>query len=201
MVVSRRQPGVAGHPTLISNRSHSALQGTVDDPMAHKTTRLVPATRDHLREMMAWFPDAESCQVWGGTEFRHPFTEETFVADTRCDALPTYSLVGEAGELLGFGQYYDRVGRCHLGRLVISPGHRGRGLGTRLIEKLIELGAPALRADECSLFVGRTNPAAARLYERLGFTIAPYPDDSIARSGVDYMIAPCALVSARAAVG
>ena len=169
--------------------------------MAHESTRLVPATRDHLREMMAWFPSPESCTLWGGAEFRYPFTEATFVADSRCEELPTYSLVAEEDALLGFGQYYDRVGRCHLGRLVISPDHRGRGLGTRLIEKLIELGAPALRANECSLFVARTNPAAARLYERLGFTIAPYPDDSIARSGVDYMIAPCALVSARAVVG
>ena len=149
--------------------------------------------------MMVWFPDAESCQVWGGTEFRHPFTEETFVADTRCDSLPTYSLVGEAGELLGFGQYYDRVGRCHLSRLAISPEHRGRGLGTRLIEQLIELGAPALSASECSLFVARTNPAAARLYERLGFRVTPYPDAALTLSGIDYMIASCAVVQARAA--
>ena len=169
--------------------------------MSRQSARLVSTTQEHLRLLMTWFPDAESCRLWGGTDFRHPFNEDSFVADSRCETLPSYSLVGADGELLGFGQHYDRVGRCHLGRLVISPEHRGEGLGTRLIDKLIELGGPAFGASECSLFVARTNPAAARLYERLGFTIAPYPAASFDLAGSDYMIAPCALVRARAAGG
>jgi ribosomal protein S18 acetylase RimI-like enzyme len=169
--------------------------------MSRRSARLVSTTQEHLRQVMCWFPDAESCRLWGGNDFRHPFTEDSFVADSHCETLPTYSLVGERGELLGFGQHYARVGRCHLGRLVIAPDHRGEGLGTRLIDQLVELGAPALGASECSLFVARTNPAAARLYERLGFAIAPYPDESFELAGTDYMIAPCALVRARAARG
>ena len=169
--------------------------------MSRQSAWLVSTTQEHLRRLMTWFPDAESCRLWGGTDFRHPFTEDSFVADSRCETLPSYSLVGAHGELLGFGQHYDRVGRCHLGRLVISPEHRGEGLGTRLIDKLIELGAPAFGASECSLFVARTNLAAARLYERLGFTIAPYPDAAFDLAGSDYMIAPCALVRTRAAGG
>jgi ribosomal protein S18 acetylase RimI-like enzyme len=170
---------------------------------ARDSARLVRTTREHLRQMMAWFPDAGSCAVWGGPEFRYPFSEETFVADSRCATLPTWSLVGDGGALLGFGQYYDRVGRCHLGRLVISPDWRGEGLGTRLIDGLIELGAPALRASECSLFVSRSNRAAARLYARLGFTVADYPDGSIPLPGSDsdYMVGSCAVVRSRAASG
>jgi ribosomal protein S18 acetylase RimI-like enzyme len=167
--------------------------------MSLRSVQLVSTTQEHLRLMMTWFPDADSCRLWGGTDFRYPFTEDSFVAGSRCEALPSYSLVGTHGELLGFGQHYDRVGRCHLGRLVISPTRRGEGLGTRLIDKLVEVGAPAFGATECSLFVARANPAAARLYERLGFTIAPYPDASFDLAGSDYMIAPCALVRARAA--
>jgi ribosomal protein S18 acetylase RimI-like enzyme len=166
-----------------------------------ESVRFVRARRDHLRQMMAWFPDASSCALWGGPDFRFPFTEETFVADSRCGTLPTYSLVSESGTLLGFGQYYDRIGRCHLSRLAIAPDQRGRGLGARLIEGLIELGAPALHASECSLFVARTNPAARRLYERLGFTVAPYPEASFTVAGTDYMIAACAMVLSRARGG
>jgi ribosomal protein S18 acetylase RimI-like enzyme len=169
--------------------------------MSRHSARLVSMTQDHLRLMMTWFPDAESCRLWGGTDFRYPFTEDGFVADSRCESLPSYSLVEVHGELLGFGQHYDRVGRCHLARLVISPEHRGERLGTRLIDELIEIGAPASGANECSLFVARSNPAAVRLYARLGFAIAPYPDASFDLSGSDYMIAPCAVVRARAAGG
>jgi ribosomal protein S18 acetylase RimI-like enzyme len=167
--------------------------------MSRQASRLVSTTPEHLRLMMTWFPDAESCRLWGGADFRFPFTEDSFVADSRCEALPSHSLVGAHGELLGFGQHYQRVGRCHLGRLAIAPEHRGEGLGTWLIDKLIELGAPAFGASECSLFVYRTNPAAARLYERLGFTIATYPDASFDLAGSDYMIARCELVRSRAA--
>jgi ribosomal protein S18 acetylase RimI-like enzyme len=169
--------------------------------MPRESARLVGTTRDHLRQMMAWFPDATSCALWGGPDFRHPFTEDTFVADSRCETLPTWSLVAGDGTLLGFGQYYDRVGCCHLSRLVIAPDQRGRGLGTHLIEGLIELGAPALHASECSLFVSRTNPAAARLYARLGFTVADYPDGPFPLPGSDYMVGSCAVVRSRAADG
>ena len=57
--------------------------------MPRESTRLVRTTRDHLQQMMAWFPDAEGCTVWGGPDFRYPFTEETFVTDSRCETLPT----------------------------------------------------------------------------------------------------------------
>ena len=173
----------------------------MDHRRAAATITLEGTTPDHLRQMMSWFADAQACRLWGGTEFRYPFTEETFVADSRCEALPTYSLLGEGGRLLGVGQYYDRLGRCHLARLAISPEHRGRGLGTQLIAQLIELGVPVLQTSECSLFVARINPAAARLYARLGFAIVPYPDDSLPLDGMDYMVAPCAVVCARAASG
>ena len=97
----------------------------MDARMLRESARLAGTTRDHLRQMMAWFPNGASCALWGGPEFRYPFTEATFVADSRCDKLPTYSLVGDDGTLLGFGQYYDRVGRCHLGR---APARRSAAL-------------------------------------------------------------------------
>src|SRR5690606_17957768 len=82
------------------------------------TMLLLPATEGHVLSMMAWFPDRRSCDVWGGQKFRYPFTADTFLEDSRSRVLPSYVLVGEAGELLAFGQYYLRAGRCHLGRLV-----------------------------------------------------------------------------------
>jgi hypothetical protein len=64
--------------------------------MSRQSARLVSTTQEHLRLLMTWFPDAESCRLWGGTDFRHPFTEDSFVADSRCETLPSYSLVGAA---------------------------------------------------------------------------------------------------------
>lgn len=138
---------------------------------------LTAATDDHVRALMAWFPDRRSCAIWGGPAFRYPFTEATFLADTRFRDLPSYVLVDEEGQVLAFGQYYQRAGRCHFGRLVVSPVHRGLGVGGRLIVDLAAIGTRRLGVDECSLFVVEDNAPAIRLYERLGFAPAVYPED------------------------
>ena len=104
--------------------------------------------------------------------------------------LPSYSLIGDNGELLGFGQYYVRVSRCHLARLVISPPHRGRALAEFLIRELCRIGCSDLHAKDCSLFVLESNASAINLYRRLGFVDVQYPGDSPSLAGVIYMVAP-----------
>ena len=139
--------------------------------------------------MMAWFPDAASCHVWGGHRFRFPFTEATFVEDSRVHELPTYVLVADTGELLAYGQYYLRVGRCHLGRLVVAPTHRGRGVGERLVRELVTLGSNRLGVSESSLFVVPDNTRAVALYRRLGFTPTAYPEPDAENVAYLYMTA------------
>lgn len=144
---------------------------------------------DHSRlvELMGWFPDAAACRVWGGTQFRFPFTPATFREDARIDSLSTWMLV-EARELVAFGQYYLRIGRCHLGRLAVAPQRRGGGIGAALVQALCARGSMALGVDEFSLFVLPGNERARRLYARLGFVPERYPDDSPIYSGVVYMV-------------
>jgi ribosomal protein S18 acetylase RimI-like enzyme len=135
---------------------------------------------------MRWFPSRESCQVWGGPEFRFPFTAETFRADSHLE-LASWVLLDGCDLLCGFGQYYLRAGRCHLARLVIVPSHRGRGFGTRLIELLSDGGKTALGVEHCSLFVATANTTAIALYQRLGFARAAYPGDPPV-PGCHYMV-------------
>jgi ribosomal protein S18 acetylase RimI-like enzyme len=153
------------------------------------TLVLVPATRAHLQQMMNWFPTAQSCLVWGGVEFRFPFTSDSFEEDCMLERLPSFVLTDEHAELYAFGQCYLRCNRCHLGRLAISPSQRGQGLGTRLVRELAAQGSQALSVNECSLFVSPLNPRARALYERLGFRVAPYPDEGFDASAYDYMTA------------
>jgi ribosomal protein S18 acetylase RimI-like enzyme len=150
---------------------------------------LVAATPAHVRAMMDWFPSRRACIEWGGPEFRFPFTEETFVADTRLSALSSWSFVNDSGESIGFGQFYRRAERCHLSRLAVAPRHRGRGYGSRLIAALAELGSARLGTEQYSLFVASGNQAAIRLYERLGFERAAYPEPELGLADCYYMSA------------
>lgn len=150
--------------------------------------KLVPVKQEHLLEMMEWFPDRASCTLWGGPEFRFPFTPEQFLADSKWQELPSFALIDDSDALCGFGQYYLRVGRCHLGRLAIKPANRGKGLGTRLISMLTQEGKRELAVAQCSLFVYPTNTSARALYEREGFTCVPYPDESFQSLDYHYMI-------------
>ena len=59
----------------------------------------------------------------------------------------------EQQNLLGFGQCYELLQRCHLGRLVVNPAHRGQGLVAALMVRLIDFGANKFNAREASLFV------------------------------------------------
>jgi ribosomal protein S18 acetylase RimI-like enzyme len=155
--------------------------------------KLVPISESHLPQLMHWFPDQHSCAIWAGPEFRYPFTETTFREDMRLE-FPSYSVVDDA-ELLGFGQYYLRVGRCHLARLAISPQHRGRALGAFLIRELCRLGCDELQVRDSSLFVMADNMPAVRLYSRLGFALATYPGEAPQIAGCVYMVAPAEAMS------
>jgi len=162
--------------------------------------KLTAVLNPHLLELMRWFPDRHSCSIWAGPEFRYPYTEASFREDIR-PQLPSYSMVADNGELLGFGQYYVREARCHLARLAISPAHRGRALGAFLIRELCRLGCRDLKTSECSLFVLESNAPAVKLYTRLGFKQTQYPGKMPPIAGCVYMVASHDLISGSVARG
>lgn len=148
-----------------------------------------------LPELMAWFPDRVACQQWGGPDFRFPFTAATFREDAKVDSLPSRVLVAPDGRLAGFGQYYLRLGRCHLGRVAVAPALRGRGIGEALVRALCREGAAELGDDSWSLFVLPGNDRARRLYERVGFSPVTYPEPDPAFRDCIYMVAAAGLAT------
>ena len=137
---------------------------------------LVKTSQSHLVELMDWFPDLDSISVWGGPEFRYPFTAESFHLDTKINEIDTYSLVDDSDNLYAFGQFYQRLEHCHLGRLVVSPDQRSKGLGAKFIDLLMHKGSYKLKLNSFSLFVLEGNVKALKLYESLGFKISVYPE-------------------------
>ena len=131
-----------------------------------------------IDEIMTWFPNAESIDIWGGPIFRFPFTGETFREDCRLDMMQSWVLRNPEGQLAAFGQAYERNGRGHLARLVSSPHLRRSGAGRKLIEMIIGSLEETHDYDEYSLFVYRDNVPACQCYLSLGFTVQDYPEDA-----------------------
>ena len=85
--------------------------------------------------------------------------------------------VSNPQELVGFTQVYPLFSSVSMERMLllndlyIHPDHRGKGIGTLLINRVKEL-CTATGQKGIALQTGTTNPAQ-KLYERLGFTKDP----------------------------
>lgn len=151
-------------------------------PMGYTFAPLHPGSpyfADAVRLYLATWPDDPGGGVWGITDFF-----------TRYARLPDYlGLVAlHAGALVGFGfgarsesgaWWHDRVAE-HVGAdhpalqdawglvdLAVAPEHRGRGIGSALMETLLA-AQPCPRA---LLSTEVTNTGAQRLYLRYGWSV------------------------------
>ena len=82
-------------------------------------------------------------------------------------------MIRRLGTLLSMQSSIGRIGRdeYYISNVAVFPGHRGKGIGARLIE--CAAGEAALAgARAVVLDVETDNPDARRLYERLGFLCA-----------------------------
>lgn len=151
--------------------------------------RITPASRDDAREIMDWFPDAESVMLWGSPYTRFPLREETFFTDSDWDNVESRVARDDEGRLIAFGQFHPKLGRCHLVRLAVNPAFRRRGLGVRFIEALMEHGGEALDTGEFSLYVMTANKPAWHCYKKLGFHMEPYPHNDPHLDNCVFMVA------------
>jgi len=139
--------------------------------------QLIQPLNSHLLEMMSWFSNEKSLTDWSGPNFRYPFDLNSFAEDLKLNTLNSFSLISNQNEFVAFGQYYQRLGRCHLGRLIVNPKFRGKGIASELMSGLCELGLKNLQLKECSLFVLSHNEQAIKAYEKFGFSFTDYPEE------------------------
>lgn len=139
-------------------------------------TTLAETTYGHVAQLINWFEDLEQARRWGGPNFRFPCSVEEFAEQVNFKQMASYSLLDQNGTLVGFGQFYMRLNRYHLARLVIAPYARNQGLGKTLIRALLALTRTIGDGAGYSLFVMQENAAAIRCYESLGFEHAEYPE-------------------------
>jgi len=132
----------------------------------------------------SWVPDAATCIRWAGARVAFPFDAAELPMLLFIAGCESYCLAEGEGAPLAFGQHWVLTpGAVHLGRIIVSPAARGRGVGRVLCQQLIGKAVQATGARVVTLRARRTNAAALALYTRLGFT----PDETESAEDVVFM--------------
>lgn len=139
--------------------------------------RLVCFETDLLQTLINWFNNEDELKLWAGPSIRFPYTISTFTEDIKIKQLASFALLNDQNDFVGFGQFYNRLDHCHLGRLVIAPELRGQGVAKTLLELLMNEGKKQLKLDRYSLFVLEHNQNAIKAYKKSGFLVSQYPED------------------------
>lgn len=142
--------------------------------------QLIKPTLKHFERMAELIYSRRLLHEWAGTTVGYPFTADTLMSDFKVPERLSFSLVDSQQRFVAFGQCYERLGRCHLGRLFVDPVFRGKTYeGKRVIAHLIDgisvEGCAAYKSDLCSLFVLKNNQAAIKAYHNIGFELSDYP--------------------------
>ncbi len=98
----------------------------------------------------------------------------------------------DTGDLAGFGGLWLSLEDAHITTLVVAPAHRRQGIGSALVDQLLQL-AVEMGAGAATLEVRAGNTAAIELYRGFGFApvgVRPryYPSGSSEQDREDAII-------------
>lgn len=99
--------------------------------------------------------------------FPRPFSRGLFETELQLAIAHLYS-AKENNQLVGYIDFWDSGQEIHLINIAVDPGRRHHGVGTRLMETLMDY-AKRKRTREIYLDVRVSNQSAIRLYEKFGF--------------------------------
>ena len=104
--------------------------------------------------------------------FVNPWTREMYLAELENRGVSFCFVARDSvHQVVGFCSFWRVLDELHINNLAVTPPARGGGAGTALLQAVLREGA-RMGARRATLEVRRSNDAARRLYERLGFSVA-----------------------------
>jgi [ribosomal protein S18]-alanine N-acetyltransferase len=117
-------------------------------------------------------PDLDDVLAIEEASFTNPWTRQMFQAEVQNVGISYgYVLRTPGWSVAAFCTIWVVLDEIHINNVAVRPECRGGGVGRMLLEFVLRLGA-GLGARRATLEVRRSNLAALKLYERLGFAIA-----------------------------
>lgn len=145
------------------------------------TIHLEPFTKRDMDRLISWVESCRFLMQWAGVTFRYPLDREQLRyhmrrADGSRPFLLLYKAVdSHSGETLGHGELaaIDRVaGSTTLARILVGPAERrGQGIGSQIVQELLNVAFGELGLHRADLRVYDFNTAAIRCYEKAGLRL------------------------------
>lgn len=103
--------------------------------------------------------------------FAIPWSREALMQEILYNQLARYRIALEDDRAIAYGGIWLILDEAHITNIAVHPDYRGKGVGKRLMEDLIET-AQKEGIAQMTLEVRKSNGVAIHLYESFGFEIA-----------------------------
>ena len=112
--------------------------------------------------------DVDAVHAIESATFARPWKREDFVKEMTQNQCARYLVAETEGRVVGFAGAWIVLDEAHITNIAVRKDCRGRGIGRRLTEELMRYAAN-LGVVYATLEVRRSNEAAKKLYQSLGF--------------------------------
>ncbi len=140
---------------------------------------LQPFGREDFERLIGWIESPEDLLQWAGTAYTHPLDREQLEANFQqsLGENPTrliYKVLdSDTGSVVGhieLGNIDRRNRSVRISRVLVGDtSYRGKGIGTKIVEKALKVVFEDLAMHRVELVVFDFNSPAIRLYTKLGF--------------------------------
>ena len=113
-------------------------------------------------------PDLDSVLAIEDRSFDFPWTREDFLHHLSQRNCIGIVMEGRCGDVIAYAVYEQHKQRIELLNLAVHPDHRFKGVGTKLMERLISKLSP-MKRRKLVLNVGERNTAAHLFFRSAGF--------------------------------
>jgi RimJ/RimL family protein N-acetyltransferase len=137
--------------------------------------QLIPFSPEHFSTLSAWLTDESAVVQWGGPMVHYPLDAaqmQSMLDDGLSEPPRRLCWMAEnQGDWVGHVQLgFDwRNGNATLGRVIINPEERGKGLSIPMLKLAIKAAFDHPQIDRLELNVYTFNQPAIRAYISLGF--------------------------------
>ncbi len=134
---------------------------------------LEPFTPRDYATLSSWFGNQRELTQWGGPGVRYPLDHGQLTAMLPDPPRRLSWMAVQDRDVVGHTQLITidpAAGVARLGRIVVAPAWRGRGLAIPMLLSVLDEAFAMAHIDRVDLGVYTTNLGAITTYSRLGFT-------------------------------